>query len=196
MKRLCIFLMALLCCTSLYVNARAATGASSVQSNAAVSTDGSCQISMTIVFRLEKALSELTFPLPLDAKNILLNGTAPSTRRTDSAILVNIPLSAAGDYTMQLQYTLPSVVGYEKNDFLLTLPLLSGFAYPISAMEFTVTLPGAISAMPSFSSGYHQENIESSIISTVSGYIVWVLFPDFVYALTVSLPQLVNTSSA
>lgn len=169
MKRIFLFLLALLCCGSLCINVWAATGASSMQSNAAVGTDGSCQISMTIVFRLEKALSDLTFPLPLEAKNILLNGTSASTRRTDSAILVAIPLSAAGDYTMQLQYTLPDVVGYEKNDLVLTLPLLSGFSYPISAMEFTVTLPGAISAMPVFSSGYHQENIEASLISTVSG---------------------------
>lgn len=169
MKRFCIFLALLLCCSWLCVGARAATGASSVKSSAAVSTDGSCQISMTIVFRLEKALSELSFPLPPEAKNILLNGTAPHTRRSDSAILVDIPLSAAGDYTMQLQYTLPDVVDYEKNDLVLSLPLLSGFSYPISAMEFTVTLPGAISAIPAFSSGYHQENIEASLISTVSG---------------------------
>ena len=31
------------------------------------------------------------------------------------------------------------------------------------AMEFTVTLPGEITAKPAFSSGYHQANIEKDI---------------------------------
>ena len=169
MKRICNLLILLLCCTCLCLSAHAATGASSVRSSAAVSADGSCQISMTIVFRLEKALDGLTFPVPSGAKSITLNGTPANTRRSDSAVLVDIPLTTAGDYTMQLQYTLPDVVRYQRGKLILTLPLLSGFAYPISAMEFTVTLPGAITAIPSFSSGYHQENIESSLVSTVSG---------------------------
>lgn len=169
MKRFCIFLAGLICIGCLGFGVQAATGASTVQSSAAVSSNGSCQVSLVIVFRLEKTLDELQYPVPSEAKDILLNGTAAQTSQTASAIWVDIPLTAAGEYTMQLQYTLTNVLQTRGGKLYLTLPLLSGFSYPITSMEFTVTLPGNVSAIPTFSSAYYQENIESSLISTVTG---------------------------
>ena len=35
----------------------------------------------------------------------------------------------------------------------LQLPLLSGFGYSVDVLEFSVTLPGNVEALPTFSSG-------------------------------------------
>ena len=52
---------------------------------------------------------------------------------------------------------------------VLTLPLLSGFAYPVEALSFAVTLPGETDAEPVFSSSYYQELIAAQLDVTVKG---------------------------
>ena len=46
----------------------------------------------------------------------------------------------------------------------LTVPLLSGFEYPVEAMNFTITMPSnCVGLSPSFTSIYRQESIESDL---------------------------------
>ena len=54
----------------------------------------------------------------------------------------------------------------------LDLPLLSGFAYTISSLDFTVTLPGLIEAKPAFTSGYFKARIEENMQVEVKGNLV------------------------
>jgi hypothetical protein len=55
---------------------------------------------------------------------------------------------------------------------VLTLPLLSGFSYPIDRMEFSVTLPGTPEDVPIFSSTYHPGTMDSFMEYTVDGPVI------------------------
>lgn len=166
MKRLRIFLPLLLCICIMWVPVMAASSATQIQSNAAIASDGSCQISLTLGLHLDTAVSDLTFPIPANAADVLLNGTAAQTKSGADRLLVVLPPMNGGDHTVTIGYTLQNVV--DSKEEKLILPLLSGFGYPIAAMEFTVSLPSAIEATPSFISGYYQQGIESSLIVAVS----------------------------
>lgn len=55
---------------------------------------------------------------------------------------------------------------------VLELPLLSGFAYPVEKLAFTVNMPGEIQEKPVFSSVYRQTSIESVMTATISGNMI------------------------
>lgn len=173
MRRVCILIAITVLLFSLAVGASAVTGASSVGSYATVSADGSCQVTMTVTLHLEQEVSELYFPVPSNASDITLNGSrtwttgADGVRRVDLSKLVG---GALGDFTVNIHYTLSNVIQKtEAGTLELQIPLLSGFSYPVSAMTFSVTLPGAVEGTPSFSSGYHQAEIEKRMAYTVEG---------------------------
>ena len=149
--------------------ADAATGATGIQGHTTVATDGTCQVNMTIHLHLDSSVSELYFPLPLEAENILLNGSRASARIADGAIRVALPAYAAGDHTFTLQYKLPPALQKSGEKLILTLPLLNRFPYPIAQMDFTISLPGEITARPEFTSGYHQADTDRLIYQSVSG---------------------------
>lgn len=151
----------------------AAPGVTGGSFTAAVSSEGSCQVTLDLQLHLEGGQGDLVFPLPGNARAITVNGNAARTSR--SGDVLNVKLSqvlgnTAGDFPLRIQYTLPNVVAYgEEDKFLLTLPMLSGFDYPIRNLEFTVQLPGEFTARPDFISGYYQQTIESSIDYTSTG---------------------------
>ncbi len=177
MRRISILLLVLLLCGSLCLPV-AASSATMVQSTAILSPEGSAQMNMTVNLHLDASPGELYFPLPADAQNVLLNGGQAETRAKDGAVQVMLPNVAAGDFTFSFSYRLPLVTVSDGDHFLVQLPLLSGFAYPIEAMEFTVTLPDEITGRPEFSSGYHQEAIEGSLVSTVQANTVSVAMTE------------------
>lgn len=167
-------LVAVLCllCT-MVVGANAATGAKSVSTHATVTADGSCQITLVAALHLDAPVENLRFPLPKDAGNITVNGSRAKIKNENGLKQVDISGfvgKTAGDFTLTFNYSLPDLVHTNEAGLLeLTLPLLSGFAYPVQALEFSVTLPGEITAKPAFSSGYHQANIEKDIAYTTAG---------------------------
>ena len=85
MRRIRIFAVLLAGLILLALPAAAATGATQVQSHTTVATDGTCQVSMTIHLHLDSSISELYFPLPLEAENILLNGSRTATKEIGRA---------------------------------------------------------------------------------------------------------------
>ena len=176
MRKIVVFacLLCLLC--TLFVGASAATGAKSVSSHATVTSDGRCQITLTAAIHLDSPVEKLRFPLPKNAENITVNGSHARTKRENGLKQVDVSGfvgKTAGDFTLTFNYSLPDLVRTNEAGLLeLTLPLLSGFAYPVQAMEFTVTLPGEITAKPAFSSGYHQANIEKDITCATTGPMV------------------------
>lgn len=176
MRRILVIITLLCLVCMLALSANAATVAKSVTSYATVSADGTCQITLTAVLHLDRPVEALRFPLPETAGNVTVNGTRVRSSVENGLRLVDlsgIVGTAAGDFTLVFTYTLPNLVNTNKAGLLeLQLPLLSGFAYPVQALEFTVTLPGAIHAKPAFSSGYHQANIEKDLFCTVSGVTV------------------------
>lgn len=173
MRKIILFLCLVCMLLTVTVGASAETAAKSVSGFATVSSDGSCQVTLTANIHLDQPVEALKFPLPGEAREITVNGskvksvTENGLRQIDISAIIG---KMAGDFTLTFTYTLPQVVTTNSAGLLqLQLPLLSGFAYPVQALEFSVTLPGPVGAKPAFSSGYHQANIEKDIYFTTDG---------------------------
>lgn len=167
--------IAIVCLMLLTTAVSAAGSVTELQSNATLASDGTCEISMVLQLNIESVESELKFPLPGVARNITLNGSRAKTSRADSMRWVDLSeeIHGAGHYTMALHYSLPDLITEGKNqDLTLTLPLLSGFSYPIEGMEFSITLPGQTNEYPVFTSTYHPESVESYLEYTVDGAVI------------------------
>lgn len=150
-----------------------ALSASSMNTIATASSDSSCYVVTTVTIHIDQVRDDLTFPVPAEATSVKVNGrTAPMTTSGDVR-LINISQvigKVTGDFSLNISYTLPDVVHFTEDNLLeLRLPLASGFAYPVSDMSFTVTLPGVVESKPTFESGYHQASIEQDIVYTVEG---------------------------
>ncbi len=175
---LCVVLLA--GCLCLPVSAESA--ASSVNLLCTVNSEGDCLATMTVNLRLEAAMEKLYFPLPLNAKNISLNNAPVSTSRSAAATLVDISKLSrdyVGELVLRFEYTLPEAVqitkiheGTAQEDWALQLsiPLLSGFDYPVESLNFTITMPpGKMVERPTLTSIYRQTSIESDIPFQVAG---------------------------
>lgn len=171
MRRVFLLITTIILLLAMAVSASAITAATSVSVNATVSPSESCDVVLTASVHLDEPVSGLTFPIPADATNITLNGSRIGASQTEEARHVNLSRvigEMAGDFTFIITYRLKDVVAYNDIDILeLQLPLLAGFAYPVQELDFSVTMPGDISAKPAFSSGYHHANIEQDLTSSV-----------------------------
>lgn len=176
MRKALAGIAAVLMMVALSVPVFAATDVSNLTNQTVVSADGSCTVSLNIVLHLESGLSELRFPLPASARSVTVNGSSARTSRSGELLEVDLSRvvgGLTGDFSLMLQYSLPGLVKYDENEkLMLTVPLLSGFAYPISEMSFSIALPGEIATKPSFSSGYYQTSIESDLSYTVEGTVI------------------------
>ena len=173
MRRIGLFVLIVCLICSLAVGVGAATAAQTVGSFSTVSSDGSCQVTLTATVRLDQPVADLYFPLPGESTNVTVNGSRARSRVENGLRLVDISGIAgkvAGNFSLTFTYALPDIITTNKAGLLeMQLPMLSGFAYPVQFLEFSVTLPGPVTAKPAFSSGYHQANIEKDIRCTVSG---------------------------
>lgn len=166
-----VFAVLLLMC--LIINVYGSSAAEQIGAYGTVSSDGSCAVTMTATLRLEQAQERLKFPLPKDAYGITLNGSRARVQVSGDSKLVDLSGltgQIAGSFSITLNYTLDNIIHTtETGELELQLPLLSGFDYPVEALEFSVTLPGEAEGKPSFSSGYHQANIEKDLTCSVTG---------------------------
>lgn len=173
---LMIFLL-VLCCV---MPVSAAIGASDLGSHNTVNRDGSCQVTMTMTLHLDEARNDLEFPVPGDAASVTVNGSRVRTAAAGDYRTVDLDKALGritGDVSLSITYNLPDVIHTAEGGSLeLRIPLLCGFVYPISDMEFTVTLPGGIETLPSFESGYHQANIERDLSYSVEGATITGVF--------------------
>ncbi len=169
MRRLFI---ALVCCLLLATGVQAASSVTQMQTGATVSANGSCQVTVTFQLRLEALPGELTFPLPGNAYDISVNAQSVRTHFSQGLRRADLleAITAPGTHTLTVRYSLPNLVSNVKGKGLtLTLPLLSGFSYPMDSFSFSVTLPGELQGVPEFLSTYYQEDTSSVISYTVDG---------------------------
>ena len=166
MRRIFILIL----CTFLLTTAVSAAGiVTDLDSHAAFSSDGTCQISLSARIEVDSDDGDLRFPLPGDAKDITLNGKSASTSRGDGVRWVNLGDMGSGTHTLNLHYSLPDLVTEQEDGLMLTLPLLSGFSYPVDYLTFSVDLPGEPESEPLFTSTYHPESMENILVFTVDG---------------------------
>lgn len=180
MKRVFLALFFLCCLNFLPLRAGAVSAATRLDYTATINVDGDAMVSLTLNLHLEAMDQNLVFPLPGTASNITVNGASPATSRSGSLTLVSLARVTGGqpgDYVITISYNLPKVVTVamkadpvnknkqvvDKNNLSLQLPILSGFSYPISAMTYTITLPGEFPSTPDFYSTYQQNGLASEL---------------------------------
>ena len=137
------FIIAILCCLLLTTTVSAAGSVEDLQSSTLISDSGSCEVTLTMSITLDTVPARLDFPLPKDARDITVNGGAAHTSISGSLRLVDLSdaVSAAGTHKVVIHYDLPDAVREEKEQLVLTVELLSGFALPVEKLRFTVKLP-------------------------------------------------------
>ena len=132
-----------------------------------VNADGDCLVSLSVTIHLDAGDDSLTFPLPAAATPITMNGYSASTTRSASAVHVNLSRATSGlpgDFTIRFDYMLPDVVyPIEGRKLEMTIPIISGFSYPITSMSYVITLPTQITTLPSFTSTYRQNGIDADL---------------------------------
>ncbi len=182
MRRFLMFLLSLALLAGFFVmpaSAAAAGSATLVESYVTVTGTGDCLVNTTVRLRMDAPVESLTFPLPLNATDVTLNGGSARTEKSDTGLEVDISRvvgGMAGDLTLALNYNIPKAVGlYQVPDakeddktrydnFLqLNLPLLNGFSLPVQELRFVVTMPDNIKYAPYFRSTYQQSGIEASL---------------------------------
>lgn len=185
-----------LCFLLLTTTAYAQNAASDVSSIGTATEDGSCQITMTVTIRLDETADSLVFPLGSKVSNVTLNGGKASLTRSGGLTCVKLGYldGQEGSFTLTIQYTLKDLLSQEDGDLFITIPLLSGFKYPVEAMDFSITMPAAFDTVPSFYSGYYKQSIESNIDyeitgSTISGSILTALKDSETLVLELEAPE-------
>ena len=178
-RLLALFTTVLLMMGILGITASAESAASSVDLYCTVNSEGDCLVRATVMLRLEGGQTGLAFPLPGDATNITMNGSSVSTRKSGSAILVDISRitdNFAGETSLVFDYTVPETVKPEAEKvngvrrLKLTLPMLSGFEYPVEKLSFVITMPSDQMTNPAiFTSIYRQESVGSDLDVIIRG---------------------------
>ncbi len=166
--------LAILCLALLTTAVSATAAVTGLQSNTTVRGDGTCQVSLTVQITVDGAESVEAFPLPSDARDISLNGGGARTFQRDGRRWVELSglVYGPGVYSFTLNYSLGDRVSREKSGLVLTLPLLSGFGYPIERMEFSITFPDTPTERPTFVSTYYPESVENLMEYHLSGQVL------------------------
>ena len=73
-RRIIPLLLCLVLVFSLSICASAENVASYVQNYATITSDGNCEVTLTVALRFDSPVEKLTFPLPKDASNIKWDG--------------------------------------------------------------------------------------------------------------------------
>ena len=173
-------IIALLCVMLLTTVVFAQNEAQKVENTTSVSGDGSCQVTLAVQIWLDRPVTDLTFPVPAGAKGVTMNGSSVRTYRSGDVELVDLSHmdGLMGNYTMTFHYSLDNIVSLVKDEktgdekMMLEIPLLSGFAFPVGTMSFSITLPGEPTAKPSFFSVYQQDGVMSNMEWNVMGQII------------------------
>ena len=163
-RRLIAFMICMMVMLGCAMPVFAESGATYVENITTITSDGNCQVTLRVNIHLDEAVDELTFPLPLGAKDVMMNGEAARATKRDGALHVDIRDefgNHGGDVSLKFDFRLEKVVRFKDDKYILELPLLSGFEYPVDRMEFTITLPDDIKGRPYFTGGYRQSTVES-----------------------------------
>lgn len=155
---------------------------------ASVSQDGSGTIQIQMQFYADQTFTELPFPVPGKAQNIVVNGSRLKKQENEigmSYVDLSHICTMPGLYSLAISFSLDNMVAMQTEDvygddipvdeqqLMLSVPLLSGFSYPTKAMTITINLPSDLSDdiafRPVFYSGYHQNLIEKELELTYAG---------------------------
>ena len=165
------FALLLICCIlmagAMALPVSADSGATLVESYITVTPTGDCMVSTTVRLNLESPMESLSYPLPLNATDITLNGGSPRTNKTSKAIDVDVSRvisGMTGETTLAFNYNIPKAVSVTPERYLqLEVPLLSGFSLPVQKLSFVLNMPENIKYYPTFDSIYQKTGIDASL---------------------------------
>ena len=176
MKKMICVLAVLLSLATLAVPVSARSNAQQMQVNASVGSDGGCQVTITATVTFDNTVTDPVFPVPEGATNVTLNGGAVNVGARGAVSLNSVTGGAPGTYNLTITYRLDRAAEAQKDGaMLLTVPILSGFAYPVDALTVNVDLPDEVDAKPAFISGYYQEHTDKLLQTTVSGSTITIV---------------------
>lgn len=167
-------LLLLLCCVVLALAGPGVLAANSLSSSAEVAADGSCQMTVQLDLTLDEPVQKLVIPLGAGAANASVNGSPVKTQKVDGtpSVVLEQEGSFTGAQSLTVRYTLQDCVG-PRTEWKLRLPILpKGLDYPIEKLTFQVTLPGAFSQTPVFSSGYYGEDIDNYMTISIQDNVI------------------------
>ena len=171
LRRIVVLFISIMLIFSFSIPVLGTNEATEMSVDANVQSDKSCFVKITAVLNVDFNDGKLRFPIPEDATDVFLNGTRVKPEMDRQAQYIDLSESLnnmTGTFTVKIEFTLPNVIQTgAAGTPELQLPLLYGYEYPVSSMDFTVRLPGTITAKPAFSSGYHKANIEKDLTSFV-----------------------------
>lgn len=169
-------ILAFLVCIFLFsVPVHAANAAASVSTTAVVSENSACVVTIAADIRLDDPARDLKFPLGTDIDSVTLNGTPAPLSQSGGITSVNLSHldGKMGLFSCTISYTLNSVVTTDEDGKqIVTIPLLYGFPYPVEQMSFRVTMPTEFETVPTFYSGYHGQDIERQMTTSVEGTVI------------------------
>lgn len=168
-------LTAVVCLILLTIPVFADNTASEISVSASVSPNGSCQITTAATICLEQPVDGLTFPLGSEVSAVTVNGANASLTQSAGVTYINLNSlnGLTGTFPITIHYTVNSVVKTDDDgNQVVSVPLLTGFRYPVEKMNFTITMPDVFDTVPAFFSGYHEQDIERSIVSQVNGAVI------------------------
>ena len=178
MRRFLIFVCSLVLMAGILVMpASAENTATKVESIVNVTAAGDCIVSTTVRLNLDSPVENLSFPVPLNATDVTLNGGSARTTKTSTGLDVDISRltsGMAGEIPVMLNYNIPGAVKVIldeegkldqdfKNYLQLELPLLNSFELPVQSLTFILDMPDNIRYKPVFTSIYQQTGIEASL---------------------------------
>lgn len=161
-------LILLSCVCLLCVPVAATSAVSSAEASATVDSAGQCLVSVRFQIWLEEE-GQLQFWLPGDAEEIRVAGRYRTPETDGQRLRVTLQNMGSGIQTIDLSFQLSCALVSSGGKLYLTVPLLSGVAYPIENLSFRISLPGEIENEPVLSSGYHGENASQLLSVAVEG---------------------------
>ena len=169
MKKAGIVCLLIACFFLLSLTAAAVPMASGVKSESVFQTDGSCQVTLSMTVQLMGDETFIDIPLPEQTKGVTVRGYQCQFPLEGEPNTLRVEISGAGSHQITIHYTLEDIVSQEEEGTFVTLPILCGLHYVVSHLDFTVTLPGEVTAQPVFESGYYQQNVGGILEYTVEG---------------------------
>ncbi len=144
--------------------------AANVHSQANIREDGAYTMTIQLTFTTDAPVKKLTYPLPGRAQNVTVNGAPASSKLENGFVQVDITqfCLTAGEHSLTITYSQTNepdleTISKDRQRWVYSMALLSGFAYPLDSFQFTIVFPKEITAQPEFTSGYYQGQISDHI---------------------------------
>ena len=145
---------------------------SSLQTDVAVSGDGTAQVTLTAEVDFTEPAQTFRIPLGSGARDIVLSGWAYDKTDVNGVTCLELSNSAgfSGRQTFSCTYALPCGVTElgSSQRFRLYAPE-TGWEYAIGSMNLRVVFPAEVSEVPAWTSGYFEDIIDNYLKIEVAG---------------------------